>query len=64
MGFAGRLRSPDAYFLRKVMKEKGFNNREQALVWSVLAHNLWVLARMSLADEAERKERAAKDKAA
>jgi hypothetical protein len=46
------------------MKEKGFKNREQALVWSVLAHNLWVLARMSLADEAERKETAAKKQAA
>lgn len=41
-------------FLRGVQKEKGFDNRNQALIWSVLAHNLWVLARKSLADEANR----------
>lgn len=46
-------------FLRGVMKEKGFENRNRALIWSVLAHNLWVLARKSLADEAERAEQAA-----
>jgi hypothetical protein len=60
----GRIGVFKNVFLRKVMKEKGFKNREQALVWSVLAHNLWVLARMSLADEAERKETAAKKQAA
>ncbi len=60
----GRIGVFKNVFLRRVMKEKGFKNREQALVWSVLAHNLWVLARMSLADEAERKEKAAKQKAA
>jgi len=60
----GRIGVFKNVFLRRVMKEKGFKNREQALVWSVLAHNLWVLARMSLADEAERKEKAAKKKAA
>ena len=59
----GRIGVFKNVFLRKVMREKGFENREQALVWSVLAHNLWVLARMSLADEAEREE-AAKNKAA
>ncbi|MCC5846386.1 MAG: hypothetical protein JJU05_19220 [Verrucomicrobia bacterium] len=59
----GRIGVFKNVFLRKVMKEKGFKNREQALVWSVLAHNLWVLARMSLADEAER-EKAAERKAA
>jgi len=60
----GRIGVFKNVFLRRVMKEKCFKNREQALVWSVLAHNLWVLARMSLADEAERKEKAAKKKAA
>ena len=59
----GRIGVFKNVFLRKVMREKGFDNREQALVWSVLAHNLWVLARMSLADEAER-EKAEKEKAA
>ena len=46
-------------FLREVMKEKGFENRNRALIWSVLAHNLWVLARKSIADEAEREAQAA-----
>ena len=46
-------------FLGGVMREKGFANRNRALVWSVLAHNLWVLARMSLADEEERTAAAA-----
>lgn len=49
-------------FLQSVMREKSFQARQQALVWSVMAHNLWVLARKSLADEAERE--AAKKKAA
>ena len=55
----GRIGLFKHMFLRGVMREKGFKNREQALVWSILAHNLWVLARMSLSDEAERKEQAA-----
>lgn len=46
-------------FLQKVMREKSWERRNQALVWSVMAHNLWVLARKSLADEAEREARAA-----
>ena len=41
------------------MKEKGFENRNRALIWSVLAHNLWVLARKSIAHEAEREAQAA-----
>ena len=41
-------------FLGGVMREKGFENRNRSLIWSVLAHNLWVLARKSLADEAGR----------
>jgi hypothetical protein len=46
-------------FLGGVLKEKGFESRNRALIWSVLAHNLWVLSRMSLADEEDRKEAAA-----
>jgi hypothetical protein len=46
-------------FLRGTPREKGFDNRKQALVWCVLAHNLWVLARLSLADEADRLAKAA-----
>ncbi len=51
----GRIGVFKNVFLKGVMREKGAENREQSLVWCVLAHNLWVLARMSLADEAERK---------
>jgi hypothetical protein len=51
----GRIGVFKNVFLKRVMREKGSENREQSLVWCVLAHNLWVLARMSLADEAERK---------
>jgi hypothetical protein len=46
-------------FLGGVLREKSFERRNRSLIWSVLAHNLWVLARKSLADEAERLEVAA-----
>jgi hypothetical protein len=55
----GRIGIFKNVFLGGVMKEKGFESRNRALIWSVLAHNLWVLARKSLADEAERAEQAA-----
>lgn len=35
-----------ANFLGQPMRPKGFENRELALAWGVLTHNLWVLARM------------------
>ena len=33
-------------FLGRPMRAKGFVNRELALAWGVLTHNLWMLARM------------------
>lgn len=33
-------------FLGDVLKVKGFKNRSLAIAWGVLAHNLWVLARL------------------
>ena len=33
-------------FLGRPMRAKGFENRELALAWGVLTHNLWMLARM------------------
>ena len=33
-------------FLGRPMKAKGFEHRQLALVWGVLTHNLWMLARM------------------
>ena len=37
------------------MRSKGFLNRERDTGWAVLAHNLWVIARLPRA-EARRKE--------
>jgi hypothetical protein len=34
-------------FLGRPMRSKGFINRELNITWSVLAHNLWVIARLS-----------------
>ena len=33
-------------FLGRPMRRKGFKNRELNITWSVLAHNLWVIARL------------------
>lgn len=33
-------------FLGRPMRAKGFDHRELALTWGVLAHNLWMLSRM------------------
>lgn len=36
-------------FLGKPMKSKGFGHREIQISWGVLAHNLWVIARLPVA---------------
>lgn len=46
-------------FLGSPFRAKGFAHREQSVAWCVLAHNLWVLARKSLSEEAERDKAAA-----
>lgn len=33
-------------FMGPVLRNKGFESREREVAWAVLAHNLWVLARM------------------
>ncbi len=33
-------------FLGRPMRRKGFENRELNVIWSVLVHNLWVIARL------------------
>ena len=38
-------------FLGRPMRSKGFVNREMNITWSVLAHNLWVLARLPWTNE-------------
>ena len=38
-------------FLGRPMRSKGFANRHNHVAWAVLAHNLWVIARLPLAEE-------------
>lgn len=38
-------------FLGRPMRSKGFLNRENYVAWAVLAHNLWVIARLPVAEE-------------
>ena len=33
-------------FLGKPLRRKGFDSREHGVAWAVLAHNLWVVARL------------------
>lgn len=47
-------------FLGRPMRSKGFLNREINVSWAVLAHNLWVMARLMIAQE----EQASYEKAA
>ena len=47
-----------ASVLRNPMRQKGFEHREIHMVLSVLSHNLWVLARLKLAQEAKLKQAA------
>lgn len=42
---------------------KGFENRQQALSWAVLNHNLWVLARLRIEQEQKAKLRREEDEA-
>jgi hypothetical protein len=46
-------------FLGHPMRAKGFDHRELALVWGVLTHNLWMLARMRKKKKPDREHRAA-----
>jgi hypothetical protein len=40
-------------FMGPVLRNKGFESREREVAWAVLAHNLWVLARLIRAQEKE-----------
>lgn len=42
-------------FLGQPMKSKGFVHRENRVAWAVLAHNLWVIARLPYGEEQSRK---------
>jgi hypothetical protein len=46
-------------FLGRPLRAKGYAHRALGVGWSVLAHNLWVLARLETAEEAEAARRKA-----
>jgi len=46
-------------YLGRPLRSKGFGHKQNTVAWGVFTHNLWVLARMALAQERERKRRAA-----
>jgi len=37
-------------FLGNPLKSKGFASRQMSVAWAVLAHNLWVIARLPRAE--------------
>lgn len=49
----GRIGILKNAFLGAPLRSKGYESRRRAVVWSVLAHNLWVLARLERAAEPE-----------
>jgi len=56
----GRIGIMKNAFLGNPLKSKGFESRELSVSWAVLAHNLWVIARLPRAeDERNRHQRAA-----
>lgn len=54
----GRIGILKNNFLGPVLCNKGFESREREVAWAVLAHNLWVLARILRAQEKEREKAA------
>ena len=55
----GRIGIVKNVFLGGRMRCKGFEHRELTVTWTVLVHNLWVLARLPRAEAAEAHRRAA-----
>ena len=54
----GRIGIMKNDFLGRPLRSKGFEHRELAVAWGVLAHNLWLLAGLRWAQEKERKKAA------
>ena len=52
----GRLSIVKNVFLSGRVRSKGFTHRERTVTWTVLVHNLWVLARMQLRAEAAQRQ--------
>lgn len=50
----GRISIVKNVFLDGRLRSKGFKHRALTVTWTVLVHNLWVLARMQLRAQAER----------
>ena len=46
-------------YLGKPLRSKGFENRQTRIVWCVLAHNLWKLARMAVHEKEKQRANAA-----
>jgi len=60
----GRIAIIKNVFLGHPIRSKGFDHRELTVTWTVLVHNLWVLARMRQAAAAAAAAAAAQQKAA
>src|SRR5205809_1547164 len=46
-------------FLGQPLRSKGFQHRDLSVTWAVLAHNLWIIARLPQVQAAQAKRRAA-----
>jgi len=55
----GRIGILKNAFLGRPLRSKGFEHRELAVAWAVLAHNLWLLAGLCADQEQEQKKKAA-----
>jgi len=55
----GRIGILKNAFLGPALRSKGWPQRERMVTWTVLTHNLWVLVRMRLAEQAEPRRAAA-----
>jgi hypothetical protein len=50
----GRIAILKNLFLNETPRAKGFKNRQLQVSWAVLAHNLWLVARIPSAEESEK----------
>jgi IS5 family transposase len=55
----GRIAIVKNAFLGAPLRSKGFQNRELAVTWAVLTHNLWVIARLPQRKAAKKSQRKA-----
>ena len=55
----GRVGILKNVFVGRPMRSKGYENRALTVTWAVLTHNLWVMARMTLAAQKQQQKLAA-----